>query len=48
MDVAELQQAINKASNAVNDTQTLPGISKRRSFAMDEWTVYDKVSFEFM
>jgi len=43
MDIAELQQVINKASNVVGDTQALPGTTKRRSFALDEWTSYDKV-----
>jgi len=43
MDIAELQQVINKTSNLVGDTQALPGTTKRRSFAMDEWAIYDKV-----
>ena len=43
MDVAELQQVVNKASNLVSDTQAFPGTNKRRSFAIDEWTIYDKV-----
>ena len=50
MDVAELQ-VVNKASNLVSDTPALPVTkefgplinSKQRSFAIDEWTIYDKV-----